>query len=247
MCPPAAGRASACTSRWTCVGIDVADDDDEQSRPYHLRRPYCRRLDREIASIERSVPTRDRPYGLPAKAAAVREPLDEGIGVVVPLAHGGQILLPDDLDVGRVEPRRHQAIGHDAPRRVEGGGRGSHADDGPVELWLDDDRGAEARHRTAQHRARIAKRPALRHVEQERLDPRGLVRHLTRAAEQVDVGGHDVVGHDAAQDHGNAVDDEPRRVRDCARRCLHSPRRGAEERRYDGRSGARSESLNRLL
>ncbi len=141
----------------------------------------------------------------------VRQKLDESVRTVATLAHGRPVLLPDQFHVRRVERRIHQPVGHDGPRRVERGGRRPHAERGPVGRGIHDDRGAEPRHRPPEPVAAVVPRPALGHVEQERLDARVVVRHLPESAKQVHVGGHDVVGRDAADDHRNPVHDDAAR------------------------------------
>ena len=179
---------------------------------------------------------------------AVRERFTSGSGTVLGLANAGDHLRAHELDLGRVERRRHQPIGEDGPRRVERRcecvvkPNSVQSSVGSMTIVLPSCAVDSAR-RLARKELRC-RAPTL---EQERFDSLRRRRELLRAAEQVEVRGDDVVRGVAPQDHLQAVDVEAWSSR-CrlARATATAGAASASERRDEQCDRARSWANSRV-
>src|SRR5688500_18549923 len=173
---------------------------------------------------------------------AVREKFSQCIRVVTALPDPRKKLRSNKRDVSRVESRLHEPAGEDGPRRVEYFRRRLDSEHRPVVCCRCDDFAPQRRHFPAQRSPRIFLCPAIGNLEKQRLDPRIRGRYLTRAAEQVEVGGNDVVGvalseNDLNSRHFEAVGGCRERESDGEQHQLCPPRASSSAVRF---SAARS-------
>jgi hypothetical protein len=149
---------------------------------------------------------------------AVRKVAGEGIRIISPLSDTREVLSFYQVDFRFGQGWTDHPVGEDGPCRIEHFGAGPYAEHRPVSTRRNHYLAPQPRHRTAQCVLGIALGSALRDVEQDRLDPRVGLRYLTRAAQQIEIRGNDVVGVVLSQDDvhaGHVEAGSDRRQRQC--------------------------------